>query len=36
VPMSYNYRGLMAQLGDMGPIRLSRRAQPRRRDKRDF
>jgi antitoxin VapB len=36
VPMSYNYRGLMAQLGDMGPIRLGRRAQPRRRDKRDF
>ena len=36
VPMSYNYRGLMAQLGDMGPIKLSRRAQPRRRDKRDF
>jgi predicted outer membrane repeat protein len=36
VPLRYNYRGLMAQLGDMGPIRLSRRAQPRRRDKRDF
>jgi len=36
VPMRYSYRGLMAQLRDMGPIRLGRRAQPRRRDKRDF
>jgi len=36
VPMRYSYRGLMAQLRDMGPIRLGRRAPPRRRDKRDF
>jgi antitoxin VapB len=36
VPLRYNYRGLMVQLGDMGPIRLASRAQPKRRDKRDF
>ena len=36
VPMRYSYRGLMAQLRDIGPIKLGRRAQPRRRDKRDF
>lgn len=36
VPMRYSYRGLMAQLREMGPIGLRRRAQSRRRDKRDF
>ena len=36
VPMRYSFRGLMAQLRDIGPIKLGRRAQPRRRDKRDF
>ena len=36
LPMRYSYRGLMAQLRNMGPIRLGHRAQPRRYDKRDF
>jgi antitoxin VapB len=36
VPMRYSYRGLMEQLRDIGPIKLGRRAQPRRRDKRDL
>lgn len=36
VPKRYSYRGVMAQLRDMGPIRLGKRVQPRRRDKRDF
>mgnify|MGYP001590028580 CR=1 FL=1 len=36
VPMRYSYRGLLAQLRDMGPIKLGRRVQPRRTDKRDF
>jgi antitoxin VapB len=36
VPMRYRFEGMMAQLREIGPIKLGRRAQPRRRDKRDF
>jgi antitoxin VapB len=36
VPMRYSLQGLMAQLREIGPIKLGRRVQPRRRDKRDF
>ena len=36
VPIRYSFQGLMAQLREIGPIKLGRRVQPRRRDKRDF
>ena len=36
VPMLYRFEGLMSQLREIGPIKLGRRAQPRRRDKRVF
>lgn len=36
VPMRYSFDGLMAQLREIGPIKLGRRTQPRKRDKRDF
>ena len=36
VPMRYSFEGLMSQLREIGPIKLGRRAQPRRRDKREF
>jgi antitoxin VapB len=36
VPLRYSFQGLMAQLKEIGPIKLGRRTQPRRRDKRDF
>jgi antitoxin VapB len=36
VPMRYSFEGLMAQLREIGPIKLRRRAQPRKRDKREF
>ncbi len=36
LPKRYTYRGLIARLRAIGPVKLAPRKQPRRKDRRDF